>query len=67
MEQYFSKQPKVVNGVPQRLYFMFEQRNGDSARVSVMSLFEHELSEFSKKYEFVRQGTEAMAVFKLKE
>jgi hypothetical protein len=28
MDQYFAKQPKVINDVPQKLYFMLEDYNG---------------------------------------
>lgn len=64
MNEYFKYQPKVINGVPQRLYYLLERGPDD---LSVMSLFEYELYDFSKNYEFVRQATQAMAVFKLKE
>lgn len=69
MDQYFAKQPKVINGVPQKLYFMREdysgvdhETGGSKFRISVMSILESELGEFAKTH-----GTEAMAVFKIKE
>lgn len=64
MKKYFEKQPMIINGVPQKLYFLLETGLN---KLTVLSTVESKLGDFAEKYEFVRQATDAMPVFKLKE
>ena len=73
MDQYFVNQPKEINGVPQKLYFMLETElgldlhdAGTRVRLEVFGALLHEIKQMSETHVFVRQAPGIMPVFRLK-
>jgi hypothetical protein len=73
MEQYFTAQPKDIDGVPQKQYFLVETElgpdphgPGSRVRLEVMSMLPDEIATLSDTHLFVRQSAGIMPVFRTK-
>ena len=67
MEQYFLNQEKIVDGVPQLLFYILTEVKNGTEFNTLKSLKQEELPVFSTNHVYVNQASEITPVFKIKE